>query len=159
MTRQRSSLSRAHFTAWMVATLSVEGLPVGDNNTPAIPYGWQGEPNDSTSVYIPWMSVATGTARPTTRPSAFGDAGSEHVLSYAVQFAAVGREQVEWMADKMRKVLVNSDRTIVDCGVYGEWRIVQAQCISIGGITRVRSTFPDSFTQTDNFDIWVSREH
>jgi GTPase SAR1 family protein len=160
MTRQRSTLSRAHLTNWLVTTLSLEGLPVGDNSTPTDPFGWQGQPNSTGTNFIPWMSVTNGTARP--RPlaqnAAFGDAGEEHTVSYAIQYAAVTREQVEWMADKMRKVFANADRTEIDCFDYGVWRILQAQCISIGGISRIRSALPDYYTQTDNFDLWVSRK-
>lgn len=157
--RQRSTLSRAHFTNWIIANLSAEGLPVGDNSTPLDPYGWKGaQPNATDATFTPWMSVSNGTARPSARPQSLGDAGSEHVMSYGIQYAAVTREQVEWLADKLRKTFVNAERNQVDCGVYGIWTIVQVQCVSIGGISRIRSALPDYYVQTDNFDIWASKE-
>lgn len=157
MTRQKATLSRGHFTAWMITLLKVEDFPVGDNNIPVEPYGWQGQPNDASATFTPWMSVGTGTARPSG--GSFGDSASEHVLSFSVTYNGVTRDQTEWLADKMRKEFGNAERSVVDCGVYGSWKIQQVQTISVGGIQRIKTSFPDYYVQTDAFDIWVSKEN
>jgi hypothetical protein len=161
MTRDRSSISRAHFSNWLITTLEAFGNPVGDAHYPrTTAYGWQGEPNVETSFFIPWLASTPGTARvnPAPRGGAFGDSGKEWTLSYSISYNAVDREQVEWLADSTRKSLVNTERVEVDCGDYGTWQIQQAQCITVGGVLRIRSTDPDYYVQTDAFDIWVSKE-
>ncbi len=163
MTGVRSSPSRAHVTAWMVSELEETGHPVGDGNVPEnLPFGWQGQPNAAPSFFIPWLSTMPGTAR--INPSqatigSFADAGSEWVMSYSVSFNAVNREEVEWIADSTRKHLVNVERTDLDCGDYGHWKVQQVRSVSIGGINRVRQTDPDYYLQTDNFDVWISKEN
>lgn len=161
MAADRSSLSRGHFSKWLIDTLEDTGNPVGDANVPnGVLFGWQGEPGVSGSYFIPWLASSPGTARinPNPRGGAFGDAGREWILSYSVTYNSANREQVEWLADSTRKELVNIDRVNLDCGDYGTWRIQQLQSITVGGILRVRTTDPDYFVQTDTFDIWTSKE-
>lgn len=168
MSRARAILSRGYFTDWVIGLLKHEHMPlastsdpvipvaVGDNNTPDTAYGWQGQPNDGSATFIPWMSVGTGNARPTG--GTFGDSASEHVMSYSITYSSVARDQGEWLADKMRKEFGNAERQQVDCGEFGTWKILQVQTMSIGAITRIKSSFPDYYVQTDAFDIWVSKE-
>jgi len=151
-----TALSRGYFTAWLLSVLNTSDFPVGDGNTPVEAYGWQGQPNDAGSHFLPWLSSMPGTGRPTA--GSMGDSSSEHILSYTISFNAVTREQVEWIADKMRAVLVSTTRVTVNCGAFGNWRVQQARNVSIGGVMRVKSSFPDYYVQSDAFDIWVSKE-
>lgn len=156
MSREKPTISRGHITKYLVDTLALQSFPVGDGKAPTVPHGWQGEPNATGSHFIPWMGVQTGTGRPTG--GSFGGSSTEHILSYSVEYAAVDREQVEYLADSTRKLLVNAVREDIDCGDAGTWKLQQVTNTSIGGISRLRSPFPDYFVQTDGFDIWVSKE-
>lgn len=168
MTREKAVLSRGFFTDWIIALLKEQELPVetigdtpisvpvGDNNVPEQPYGWQGQPNDDGSYFIPWTSVATGMGKPSG--GSFGDSASEHVMSYTITYSGVGRDQTEFLADRLRKEFANAERETVDCDDFGEWKILQVQVTSIGPMSRIASSFPDYYVQTDGFDIWVSKE-
>jgi hypothetical protein len=131
------------------------GLPVGDNNAPQDPYGWQGEPNSDGSNFIPWMVLTAGAASAGT--GSFGASASEWRLPYTAFYAGVTRTQLEWLADRVRVKLCNIERENVATDT-GAWRIQQIRCTSMGGTNRIGSTFPDYYTQSDLFEVWLSKE-
>ena len=147
-----SSPPRGPITTRVITELKVENFPVGDNAAPEDPFGWQGQPNDDGSTFIPWMSVTPTSAVPQTVMS-FGDTGREWRMSYNVFYAGISRKQSEALADRMRARLTNIARE----GVNG-WKIQKISCNAIGSNNRVGSAYPDYYTQTDNFEVWVSKE-
>lgn len=149
------TINRGPITDRVIAELKTAELPVGDNNVPEDPYGWQGEPNADLSSFIPYMSVTAGTAGPGV--GTLGASASEWKLPYTVFYAGVTRAQLDWIADKMRIQLTNIAREPVETG-SGSWRIQQIRCTSVGGSNRIGSTFPDYFTQADLFEVWLSKE-
>jgi hypothetical protein len=151
-----SSLSRGPITNRLLAELDTEGFPVGDNASPVVAYGWQGEPNSSTSTFIPWLSLSPGNAVLQAPAGALGDSQSEWRLSYQVFYAGLSRKQTEALADRMRLNITNITRESVDTDT-GRWRIQKTTCISIGNTTRIGSAYPDYFTQADSFEVWVTK--
>jgi hypothetical protein len=152
-----SAISRGPVTNRVIAELEVEGFPVGDNQAPTVPFGWQGEPNSTTSTFIPWMSVAPLTGQSQRTPGAMGDTGTEWSLPYSVFYSGMSREHVEALSDRVRNRLTNITREGVETDT-GRWRIMKISCHTVGGVNRVGSTFPDYFTQSDTYDVWVSTE-
>lgn len=150
-----STINRGPVTDRLLAELRSTNLPVGDNHVPTDPFGWQGEPNADGSNFIPWMTMNAGIA--TGGIGSMGDSGSEWQLPYNVQFAAVSRSQLDWLADKVRKQFVAINRESVETG-SGNWRIQQIRCTSVGGSNRVGPPFPDYFTQADVFVVWLTKE-
>lgn len=150
-----STIARGPITDRLITELKVVELPVGDNNTPDTPFGWQGEPNANNSSFIPYMSITAGAAQQAT--GSFGDSASEWKIPYTVMFAAVHRKQLDWLADKIRLQLTNIRRESVSTD-SGNWRITQIRCTSVGGSNRIGSTFPDYYTQADLFEVWLSKE-
>lgn len=150
-----ATLNRGGITDRLITELKAVELPVGDNNVPEDPFGWQGEPNADTSSFIPWMSISAGTAQPGS--GSMGDSASEWKVPYTVTYSAVHRKQLDWLADKMRNQLTNIKRESVETD-SGNWRIQQIRCISVGGSNRIGSTFPDYYTQADLFEVWLSKE-
>lgn len=150
-------INRGPITDRLVAELKTAGLPVGDNRAPLDPYGWQGEPDSENSSFIPWMTISAGTGRTQARPGSLGDSSSEWNLSYTVTYAAVTRDQLDWLADKMRLVLTGVQRDAVTTE-SGRWRFQQIRCNTVGGTNRITSAFPDYYTQADLFEVWLSKE-
>ena len=152
-----SALSRGPITTALVTHLETSTFPVGDNAAPSDPYGWQGEPDGVPSTFIPWLSLQPGTAVAQSPPGTLGDTGTEWRLSYAVFYAGVTRKQQEALADRMRNVLVNITRqgVVTDTGT---WRIQKVSCSGVGSSNRIGSAYPDYYTQTDNFEVWITKE-
>jgi hypothetical protein len=150
-----TTINRGPITDRLITELKTQGLPVGDNSAPDDAYGWQGEPNRDGSTFIPWMAISAGVAQAGT--GSFGDSASEWRVPYTVTYACVSREQLDWLADRMRAALVSISREVVVTET-GNWRIQQIRCTSVGGSNRVGSTFPDYFTQADLFEVWLSKE-
>jgi hypothetical protein len=90
-------------------------------------------------------------------PGTFGDTGTEWRLNYAVFYAGITRKQQEALADRMRNVLVNITRqgVVTDTGT---WRIQKVSCSGVGSSNRIGSAYPDYYTQTDNFEVWITKE-
>lgn len=152
-----SSPSRGPITTRIVTELATEGFPVGDNGAPADPYGWQGEPNAEGGSFIPWMSVTPGLAVPNVPPGAMGDTGAMWKLAYTVFYAGLSRKQTEALADKERNALTNIARESIDTDT-GNWKIMKITCTGIGSVNRVGSAYPDHHTQSDNFEVWITKE-
>lgn len=152
-----SSPSRGPITTRLLTELETEGFPVGDNNNPTDPYGWQGEPDGTGSTFIPWMSLNPGTALPQTPPGAMGDTGREWRMTYVVNYAGVTRKQCEALADKMRNALTNIVREAITTPT-GNWKIMKVSCTNIGNNNRVGGTFPDYSSQADSFEVWITKE-
>jgi hypothetical protein len=150
-----STINRGPITDRVLTELAVDGLPVGDNSAPTTAFGWQGEPNADGSNFIPWMAAYGGTARP--GEGSFADSASEWRLPYTVTYAGVTRNQLDWIADKARKRLVAITREVVATET-GNWKICQIRCTSVGATNRVGSPFPDYYTQSDLFEVWLSKE-
>ena len=143
-----SSISRGPISNRLLAELDTEGFPVGDNASPVVPYGWQGEPNDPGTTFTPWLSLTPGVASLQTPPGSIGDSQSQWRLNYTIVYAGVSRKQTEALADRMRLNLTNIARESVDTPT-GKWRIQKVTCIGIGNTSRIGSAYPDYFTQAD----------
>jgi len=152
-----SSIERGPITRRLIEELKNEGFPVGDNDSPEDPYGWNGEPRGADSTFTPWMSIVPLTGQQQRVPGALGDTGTEWMLPYSVFYSGLTRAHVEALADKMRLAFTNIVREGVE-GQNGGWRIMKISCQTVGGCNRVGSTYPDYFTQTDTFQVWVSKE-
>src|SRR5262245_62470879 len=97
-----SSLSRGPVTNRLLAELETEGFPVGDNASPTVPFGWQGEPNEPGTTFTPWLSLSPGAATLQAPSGALGDSQSQWRLSYTIQYSGLSRKQTEALADRMR---------------------------------------------------------
>lgn len=151
-----TTINRGPITEHLLTEMRTMDLPVGDNNAPDDPHGWQSsEPDADASEFIPWMVLTAGAGRAGT--GGMGDSASEWQLPYTVFYAGVGRDQLDWLADRMRVHLVSISRVGVPTD-SGSWRIQQIRCTSVGGTVRQAATFPDYYTQTDLFEVWLSKE-
>lgn len=151
-----SSVSRGPITTHLYNELHTANFPVGDNSSPEGEYGWNGEPGEGT--FTPWMILTPLTGTPQRVSGAMGDSSTEWVLPYSVFYAGVTRKQSEALADKMREHLTNITRISIATPT-GAWRIQKISSTNIGSSIRVGSAYPDYYTQTDNFEVWTSKEN
>lgn len=151
-----SSISRGPITNRLLAELETEGFPVGDNSSPTVPYGWQGEPNDPAATFTPWLSLSPGTAVSQTPAGSMGDTQVDWRLNYSVFYSGTSRKQTEALADRMRLNLTNIKRESITTPT-GNWRIQKIGCPAIGNTSRIGSAYPDYFTQADSFEVWVTK--
>jgi len=151
-----SSLSRGPVTNRLLAELETEGFPVGDNASPSVPFGWQGEPNEPSTTFTPWMSMSPGNAVLQAPAGAMADSQADWRLNYSVVYAGLSRKQTEALADRMRLNLTNIARESITTPT-GDWRIQKTTCTAIGNTNRIGSAYPDYFTQADSFEVWVTK--
>lgn len=151
-----SSISRGPITARLIEELGQAGFPVGDNAEPDGAHGWDGEPNAEGGSFTPWMILTPLVASPQAK-QAFGDTGTEWRLPYLVFYAGVSRGQTEALADRARNQLTNIEREGVPSDT-GDWRIQKTTCTAIGASVKVGAAYPDYYTQTDSFEVWISKE-
>jgi hypothetical protein len=150
-----SFFPKAPLTDYVLSVIKTLGFPVGDANRPDAPHGWQGDPNDSTSTFIPWITVMPGQAGTSSGPMDASQA--DWRMPYYFTMAGVHRDQTEMLSDLVRKSMVAQQRAKVPA--YEEtWSIVQARVVSVGGITRQSAVNPSYYLQTDTVEIWYSKE-
>lgn len=151
-----SSLSRGPVTTFLLGVLGVVDFPVGDSAKPTVAYGWQGEPNGSSSYFIPWLELSAALGQP-QRQQSMGDPGVDWKLAYNVYFAGVSRSQTEALADRIRNALVNLDRTNVIPTDTGDWVFMKVSVASIGSVQRIPSVYPDYYIQSDSYEAWLTK--
>lgn len=150
------TLPRGQITSYVVDTiLAGFPFPVGDNNEPDEPHGWQGEPNSDGTNFIPWVSVGTGASNNSSGPQSATQ--SDWRANYFFTTAGIARKQTDQLADQVRDLMVKTTRQNI-MTTNGTWRIQQARVASIGGINRMPNTRPFYFVQTDVIELWLSRE-
>jgi hypothetical protein len=150
------SISRGPVTNQLLERLATEGFPVGDNSSPTVPFGWQGEPNQPGTTFTPWLDLAPTTAIPQNPAGPLSNTYADWKLGYTVFYAGISRKQTEALADRMRNNLSYMEREVVDTPTGG-LRIQKVACVTIGNTNRIGSAYPDYFTQADSFEVWVTK--
>jgi len=150
------TLPRGQITTYVVETvLNLFPFPVGDNDEPTQAHGWQGEPNEAGTNFIPWISIGTGSSNNSSGPQALSAA--DWRVNYFITTAGMARKQTDQLADTARDTVVKMARQTI-MTTNGNWNIQQARVASIGGINRMSQTRPFYFVQVDVVELWLSRE-
>lgn len=155
-------VQRRTFTDAVIAavTAHVDGKPVGDGEMPKGDVaGWQGEPNQDGTNFVPYVVVTPLVANAGTGP--FGDPQGDVILSYSLTVYGVSREQCEWMADSARAGVASMAGQDVTqwsgtSDVY-QRRIQQVVDQQIGAVQRMDQTDPAIYAQSDVVALWTSR--
>lgn len=141
------------FLRYLAATLMI-----GDGVAPD-EGGWDDDANKPTSTYYPY-----GVLTPLTTPEASGSIAESNayvIAPYSISYYGISREQLELMSDRGREVASNlgrSQHTLQGLNQSEVWKIMQARCNSIGGISRSDNVEPSLYTQTDVISIYISKE-
>ena len=150
------TISRGPITNRILEQLATEGFPVGDNASPSVPFGWQGEPNQPGTTFTPWLSLSPTTAIPQNPAGPLANTYADWKLSYSVFYSGISRKQTEALADRMRHGLSYMERERITTPT-GDWKVQKVACVAIGNTNRIGSAYPDYFTQADSFEVWVSK--
>ena len=110
---------------------------------------------DASSTFIPWLSISPGTGVLQTSQD-MADTQRDWKLGYLVFYSGISRLQTEALADRMRLALTTIAREDVDTDT-GTWKIQKVGCQAIGNTSRIASGYPDYFTQSDSFEVWVTK--
>lgn len=161
-------IERSAVTTEFVTQLRTLGFPVGDNSSPTdasnnpVPFGWQGEADAAGTNFVPWFSLTPmpGSAPQQNAPGTLNTLASDSfwILNYSLYMAGVNRNQTELLADKARNLFCNLGLSAqVNCtGALTTWHIAGVECSSLGTNQRVGEATPYYYTQTDNYQVWVT---
>lgn len=147
---------RSVFTNHLLTELAGFALPVGDNDAPSEPHGWQGEPNENLANFIPWLVLSPGNA--TRSQGTFDDPQDLWQLTYFVSSAGISRLQAENVADRVRTELKGLAKQNILLKT-DTWRLMYVHVTGIGGVNRIGATNPAHHVQTDTFEFWLSKEN
>jgi hypothetical protein len=150
------AISRGPITDQLLVQLASEGFPVGDDAAPTIPFGWQGEPNDPGKTFTPWLTLTPSAGIPQSPAGPLANTYADWRLGYLVAYAGVSRKQTEALADRMRHNLIYLERELIVTPTGG-WKVQKVSCNNIGNTIRMGSAYPDYFTQSDTFEVWVTK--
>ena len=157
MIDQVISFPRGDLTSLFFNYLQIS-LLFGDGVAPDIG-GWSDDPNLSTSFYSPYgvlMPLTTGEAS-----GSIAESNAYVISPYSLTYYGISREQIELMSDRGREVASNLGRTghvLNGLNQSSTWKIMQARCSSIGGISRTDNVEPSLYSQTDVISIYISKE-
>lgn len=157
-------IERSAITNQLLTSLRTLNFPVGDNNFPTdannnpVPYGWAGEADAAGENFMPWLSLTPmpGQGQGQTLETLGGQV--LWLLNYSLFIAGVNRNQSELLADRARNLLCNlgSGGILTVAGPSAHWVIDGVKCPNMGSNNRVGEAFPYYYTQTDNYQVWVT---
>lgn len=156
-----AEVQRRTFTDAVLGTLvGALDKPVGDAEVPRGGVsGWQGEPNQDGSNFIPYVVLTPMTAGAGTGP--IGDPQGDVVLPYSLTSYGVSREQCEWMADAARQAVstLGGVDVVQWSGTSQQYtrRIQQVVDSQIGQVQPINLTEPAYYAQSDIVALWTSR--
>lgn len=149
-----TTIARGALTAHLLTALNAASLLVGDGKAPDAG-GWDDDPNSPNSNYVPYIVILPQTAQ--AGQGSIGDPTSEWQVPYIITSYGVGRDQVEWQADKARIAFTSTAEDHVPMGSES-WKITQTWVNSIGGIARNDNMEPSEFSQIDLVSLRISKE-
>lgn len=150
-----ADISRRQLTDLVISTIHAATIrPVGDAIAPAAG-GWQGQPNNAGSNFVPYNVVLPGLANRSSGP--FDAPQADWQLPYLIWGFGVVRNQCEAIADLARDALEVLRAQIVDLGGTN-YKIQQVRTESIGAVNRYDQTDPAYYGQQDSVTIWITKE-
>lgn len=157
----KNFVQRSAITAQVTAFLESTNRPVGLGEAPRGGVaGWQGDPNEPGTTFIPYSVLTPMTASAGTGP--FSDSQSDVSLPYALTSYGVTVAQTEDQADLMRAALIRlgMGRIAVpqwpeSTETYGR-RIQTVIVQSYGQVQRAGQTDPAYYGQTDVYTLMTS---
>lgn len=153
-------LERAPITTGLMVALDELDFPVGDNGSPTVPFGWQGEADAAAGTFIPWLSLTPMSGAGSGEQDLSSLAGQAFwVLNYSLYMAGVNRTQCEILADRARAKLcsIGAEQQAVVSGESATWEITGVMCTAVGGNVQNTTAIPYYYVQTDNYQVRVTR--
>lgn len=157
-----SNLRRAPVSKWLEEFLTENGFTVAlmsaEDKHGIKTLGWQGEAQKPGSVFEPYgIIIPSNVSKPPT--TALQVNASDWDLPYMLTIFGVDVQQVEDIADDIRQLsgpFHRNDRpTLVMNG--HEWGISRITNTGIGGVGWNNQVSPAMYSQTDSYEVTLSR--
>lgn len=146
-------LLRSPLTTAVLTTLRTAGIDIGDGVLPDA--SWIGQPNLPGSEYEPFAVLSELTADHSEGP--LGASQGDWRMPYMVECFGVRREQVTWIADKLRGVLAVLRFSKLTLGT-ASYKIQYVRSDSMGAPTQISVTYPPFWHQQDSTTLYLSKE-
>jgi len=150
-----SAPDRGVVTDWLIEFVSTElNIAVGDIEAPKN-VGWQTDSAKPNAEFVPYLVSTPGTA--TRSSGSFGDPSMDWKLPYTLTTYGTNRRQVEDLADDVRAALLAVKKFPLTMKDGAIWRITTIDCNAIGGVGYTTAVSPTAFSETDSFNLTLSR--
>lgn len=148
-----TTLQRSPLTDLVLTTLRTSGQVIGDGEVPDA--NWIGQPGMPGSAYQAFAVLSELTADHSEGP--IGASQGDWRMPYMVECFGVRREQVSWLADKLRSVLAPLRFTTVDLG-DATYKVQMVRTDVMGAPQQILVTNPPFWHQQDNVTVWIGKE-
>lgn len=145
--------TRRPLTASVLAAFRATGVVVGDGDLPQA--NWIGQPNTPTSTYEPFAVLSELAADNSSGP--IGDSQGDWKMPYMVEYFGISRDQVGWLADKLRGTLISMRFTKIALGTT-TFKTQYVRTDNLGTPQQVNVTNPSFWHQQDGVTLWMGRE-
>lgn len=146
-------LLRSPLTDVVLQTLVDTGQLIGDGVLPDA--NWIGQPNLPGSVFKPFGVLSELTADRAEGP--LGASQGDWQMPYMIEYFGIRRDQVDWIADKLRGALLGLRFTKLELG-ENTYKVQLVRPTSIGAPQQIDVTQPAFWHQQDSITIWIGKE-
>lgn len=144
-------ISTGAMTQMLLSVLSSSGVLIGDGVAPK-EAGWSsGTPN--TGEFVAYSVLGFAGASPSNPEIHHRD--PEWSTSWSLRHYGGGREQADWVADKVRTALMSVDRA--PFGSVDAHRVIGVQWVSLGALSRNDTVDPPYWQSQDLVTLLTSR--
>ena len=151
--RRRGPLLRSPLTAAVLAVLRGTDQVVADGVLPAA--NWIGQPNLPGSTFQPFAVLSELNADHAEGP--IGASQGDWRMPYMVEYFGIRRDQVSWLADRLRGALAGMRSTKLALGV-SSYKVQLVRPDAIGAPTQIDVTYPPFWHQQDSVTVWIGKE-
>jgi hypothetical protein len=146
-------LQRSALTELILAELRKSDMAIGDGVLPDA--SWIGQPHLPGSEFQPFAVLSELTADRAEGP--LGASAGDRRMPYMIECFAISREQVSWVADRLRGSLSAMRFTKLQLGEH-TYKVQYVRGDSIGAPQQIDVTYPPFWHQQDNLTVWIGKE-
>jgi hypothetical protein len=146
-------LLRSPLTELVLTTLRGTGEAIGDGSLPDA--SWIGQPNLPESEYQPFAVLSELTADHSEGP--IGASQGDWRMPYMVECFGIRRDQVTWIADKLRGTLTPLRFTELTLGA-DSYKIQYVRTDTFGSPQQIDTTYPSFWHQQESITLYVTRK-
>lgn len=145
-------IQRGPLTELVLTTLLATGQIIGDGDLPDA--NWVGQPNLPGSTFEPFGVLSELTADHSEGP--LGASQGDWRMPYMLEFFGVRRDQVSWIADRLRGSLDGMRGTKLVLGV-NTYKVQYVRTDNLGSPQQINVTNPSFWHQQDGITIWMGK--
>jgi len=146
-------LLRSPLTETVLTILRGTGQAIGDGSLPDA--SWIGQPNLPESEYQPFAVLSELTAAHSEGPIAASQ--GDWRMPYMLECFGIQRDQVSWIADKLRGALavLRFSKLLLGADSY---KIQYVRTDTFGAPQQIDTTYPSFWHQQESTTVYVTKE-